>query len=323
MKKLHQTLVAGIGTGLASCVCATEKIVLQPEPWVPVQIEPASNDAPDFSGMPIDGRMLQSYDPSAANEGYLGFLSSDSAIALWILAAFALVAVLFALFVLVNGRAKLQDGFSGNLIDRWSIGDVAVHWFAAIPGLFLILTGLFIGSGWMWLEPMMAPHTWTVFIKGCVMIHNAFGIPFAVALVILILKYMPRQIPASYDWAWFRCLGGYINNGKNQHPDAGFANAGEKAYYWCVTVFGLILTVTGLLMMWPDSLGITRNAILLSLVLHIVSSVVLIAFTVVHVYMGAVMSEGGIENMLSGKCDENWARQNHNLWFAKQSLTAK
>lgn len=90
-----------------------------------------------------------------------------------------------------------------------------------------------------------------------------------------------------------------------------------------MTVFGLILTVTGLLMMWPDSLGITRNAILLSLVLHIVSSVVLIAFTVVHVYMGAVMSEGGIENMLSGKCDENWARQNHNLWFAKQSLTAK
>ena len=34
-------------------------------------------------------------------------------------------------------------------------------------------------------------------------------------------------------------------------------------------------------------------------------------------YMGAVMSEGGMENMLSGKCDENWAKQNHNLWYAK------
>ena len=24
-----------------------------------------------------------------------------------------------------------------------------------------------------------------------------------------------------------------------------------------------------------------------------------------------------MENMLSGKCDENWAKQNHNLWYAK------
>ena len=105
-----------------------------------------------------------------------------------------------------------------------------------------------------------------------------------------------------------------------KHPDAGFANAGEKAFFWCFTIFGLILMVTGLMMLYPETFGDpSKNSLQLALILHIVSAIILSAFSVVHIYMGAVMSEGGMENMLSGKCDENWARQNHNLWYAKVS----
>ena len=212
----------------------------------------------------------------------------------FIFASVVLVALLFAVFVLINGRARLADGFSGRLISRWSPLDVALHWIAAVPCVLLILTGLVIGAGRFWLEPLMTPEHFTSFVNGSVMVHNFVAFPFIAAAVIMMVKWAARQMPESCDLKWFACLGGYINTGKPHHPDAGFANAGEKAFFWCFVVFGLAMIVTGLMML----LG---------------------AFSVVHIYMGAVMSEGGIENMLSGKCDENWAKQNHNLWYAKIS----
>lgn len=95
---------------------------------------------------------------------------------------------------------------------------------------------------------------------------------------------------------------------------------GEKAYFWTVFIFGLALIVTGLMMLYPDLFGgVDKNGALLALIIHIISAVVLGAFTVIHIFMGAVMSEGGMQNMINGKCDENWAKQNHNLWYAKVS----
>ena len=133
-------------------------------------------------------------------------------------------------------------------------------------------------------------------------------------------SHSSHQMPEKGDAAWFAKLGGYINLGKTkaEHPAAGFANAGEKAFFWTFVVFGLCLIVTGLMMLYPAAFGgVSKNSALLALIIHIVSAIVLSAFSVVHIYMGAVMSEGGIENMLSGKCDENWAIQNHSLWYEK------
>ena len=80
------------------------------------------------------------------------------------------------------------------------------------------------------------------------------------------------------------------------------------------------MIVPGLMMLYPELFGgMSKDGANLALIIHIISAVILGAFSVVHIYMGAVMSEGGIENMLSGKCDENWAKQNHNLWYAKIS----
>ncbi len=59
----------------------------------------------------------------------------------------------------------------------------------------------------------------------------------------------------------------------------------------------------------------TKDGANLALILHLVSAFVLGAFTIVHIYMATVISEGGMECMLSGKCDENWAKQHHNLWY--------
>lgn len=317
MKKL--ALFSSLSAFSGAALSAGETATHQPEFWLEVQEHVVNNDIPQLLGYASDPRFAQTYAPDGVSEGYLSFLHSTAGIANFIFLSVVLVAVLFAVFVLINGRAKLEHGFSGKLIDRWSPFDVFAHWLAAVPCLILILTGLVIGAGRTWLQDLMSPSHFASFVDGSVMFHNFFAFPFIVGAVIIMIKWASRQIPEAGDGKWFACLGGYINiGGKTKHPDAGFANAGEKAFFWTFFVFGLALIVTGLMMLYPSVFGgLEKNSLLLALIVHIISAVILGAFTVVHVFMGAVMSEGGMQNMINGKCDENWAKQNHNLWFAK------
>lgn len=316
MNKFLLSLVSVI----SSTAFAQETAVKQPEFWSPVVEHQIQRDIPQYLGYTDNaGLLMSTYDPNSVSSGYLGFLQSAEMISNLIFASIIAVAVLFAVFVLINGRAKLSDGFSGKLIQRWSVGDVVLHWCAAVPCIILILSGFVIGAGKVWLAPMMTPAHFHSLVYASVLFHNIFAIPFIIAAVILMVKWSRNQLPESGDGKWFLALGGYINlGGKPKHPDAGFANAGEKAFFWTFTIFGLALVVTGLLLLFPGLFGtLSKNGALLALIIYICSAIILGAFSVVHIYMGAVMSEGGMENMLSGKCDENWAKQNHNLWYAK------
>jgi formate dehydrogenase subunit gamma len=40
-----------------------------------------------------------------------------------------------------------------------------------------------------------------------------------------------------------------------------------------------------------------------------------------HISMAVLLVEGGFESMQTGYCDENWAKQHHNLWY--QEITEK
>jgi len=131
-----------------------------------------------------------------------------------------------------------------------------------------------------------------------------------------VVKWMPLQTFKMYDLKWFLVVGGYINFGpfKGKHPDSGFANAGEKMWFWTLTFFGLFISVSGIMLVLP-ALDLPREASMAALLIHGISAIILIAFTIVHIWMATVLSEGGMECMKSGYCDENWAVQHHNLWY--------
>ncbi len=224
--------------------------------------------------------------------------------------------VLLALFVAINGKAKLSQGFSGKKVDRWSGMDVLVHWVGAIACLLLIITGLIMVAGRFWLEPNMGASHWTGFIGTSVALHDLMAFPFILGWAVMVVKWAGKQLPEACDIGWLKVVGGYLNFGpfKGKHPDAGFGNAGEKLWFWCFALFGALMVGSGLVLMFP-SLVATKDCANLALILHLVSAFVLGAFTIVHIYMATVISEGGMECMLSGKCDENWAKQHHNLWY--------
>ena len=222
----------------------------------------------------------------------------------------------FVLFYLVNGPSKLHDGFSGKLVFRWSKADLIIHWVVAISCLILIFTGLNIMLGKHVLQPYVSGDIWAALIYGSKTIHDWVGPLFIASWAVLVVKWMPDQLFKSYDLKWFMLVGGYINFGpfKGKHPDSGFANAGEKMWFWTLAIFGLFISISGIMMVLPN-LDLPREASMAALLVHGVSATLIIAFTIVHIWMATVLSEGGMECMKSGYCDENWAMQHHNVWY--------
>ncbi len=232
------------------------------------------------------------------------------------LALFGMIAV-FAAFIAVNGISKLHDGFSGKLVYRWSKADVAIHWLGAIPCLLLILTGLTLLAGRLIIEPYLGQQAFASMAAIAKPVHDYMAIPFMLGWLLMTVKWAKNQIPARYDLDWFLVVGGYINFGpfKGKHPDAGFANAGEKVWFWTFALCGAIIAASGVILLFPEYVEPSRNLSLLALIVHASAAIIVTAFSIVHIFMATVMSEGGMECMVSGYCDENWAKQHHNVWY--------
>ncbi|MCL1147541.1 formate dehydrogenase subunit gamma [Shewanella marinintestina] len=299
-----------------STAAMAEEASLQPQQWQPIKVEAIAGDIPELRGMPTQAQLqLPTAIPEDANETVLGYLGATDTIAFLVYASLFAVIGLFIIFIIVNGISRLDEGFSGKLIKRWSGLSISVHWLGAIACMLLILTGLVLAGGRLYFEPSMNQSGWASLVGLSSGLHELMAFPFILGYVLMILMWAPKQIPASYDIKWFAVLGGYLNTGKKHHPDAGFANAGEKLWFWVFALFGGLMVVSGLTMMFPETFVVTKNTANTMLLVHIISTVIISAFSVVHIFMATVMSEGGMSNMTSGYCDENWAKQHHNLWF--------
>ena len=298
-----------------STAALADEATLQPQQWQPIKVEAIAGDIPELRGMATEPQLqMPASIPEDANETVLGYLGATDTIAFLVYASLFAVIALFIIFIIVNGISRLDEGFSGKLIKRWSGLSISVHWLGAIACMLLILTGLVLAGGRLYFEPSMNQSGWASLVGLSSGLHELMAFPFILGYVLMILMWAPKQIPASYDVKWFAVLGGYLNTGKKHHPDAGFANAGEKLWFWVFALFGGLMIVSGLTMMFPETFVVTKNTANTMLLVHIISTVIVTAFSVVHIFMATVMSEGGMSNMTSGYCDENWAKQHHNLW---------
>ena len=53
----------------------------------------------------------------------------------------------------------------------------------------------------------------------------------------------------------------------------------------------------------------------LSNLTHMVSALILICGFIFHIYIGLFGMEGALEGMVTGKVDETWAKEHHDLWY--------
>lgn len=232
----------------------------------------------------------------------------------WLMAGVLLVA---GLLHMINGPQRLKNGFSGQMIERWTRFERIMHWYVAILFIILAVTGLSLLYGRSALIPVFGKDGFAAYAEVAKALHNYLGPFFAVGTILMGVRWFRDNLPIKADWEWAKTAGGMWGEGR---PPAGKANAGEKLMYWQFVVTGLALVVTGFVLDFP-TFGQTREVMQWSQVIHAVAAIIAIVTAFGHMYMALIGVEGALEGMVNGRVDINWAEQHHDLWY--QELLGK
>lgn len=226
--------------------------------------------------------------------------------------AYVLLAViaLIILFYLVRGSIKVTSGPSGKKLMRYTLSERTIHWFMATVFIILGLTGLIILYGRSTLIPMVGNETFSPLASFSKVSHDLIGPLFALALILMFLKYLKKNYFAKGDLSWLLKGGGLIGKG---HPRAGFFNTGEKMVFWLLITVGLVITVSGFILLFAN-FGQGREIMELSHLVHGIAVLGLIAVILGHIYLGSIGYQGAYEGMSTGYCDLNWAKEHHIGW---------
>ena len=219
---------------------------------------------------------------------------------------------ILVLFRLLRGRIMIRSGRSGKTIPRFSMSHRIAHWYLAASFIIMAITGLIILLGRPHLVPLIGKDANAVLVSASLQGHNLFGPVFILALVILTFRFMKGNFFQWADFKWILKGGGLIGG----HASSNHYNFGEKTWYWIVVIVGLIMSVTGLLLLFP---WVTPTLAWhqLATIAHAGGAILLICIALGHAYIGSIGMEGSIDSMLRGEVDENWAKEHHDLWYEK------
>jgi formate dehydrogenase subunit gamma len=149
-------------------------------------------------------------------------------------------------------------------------------------------------------------------------VHDYCGPAFAISLVFLFIYYVKDNLYKLRDIQWFVKGGGMLGI----HAHAGKFNGGEKTWFWLAILLGAVVVASGLVLDFPI-FGLDRETMELSLVVHGIVAIVLFGISFGHIYLGTFGLEGALETMVSGYCDENWAKEHHDDWYEEVKDTAE
>ncbi|WP_137700711.1 formate dehydrogenase subunit gamma [Marimonas lutisalis] len=233
-------------------------------------------------------------------------------------AGWILVTVLgvIALFGIVRGRIKIRGGRSGKYIPRFSMAHRIAHWFLASSFILMAISGLVILLGRTVLVPIIGKEANAVLTSAMLQGHNLFGPVFILSLLIVIFKFMKGNFFQWADAKWIIKGGGLLGG----HASSHHYNFGEKTWYWIVVIVGLIMSATGMLLLFPWVTEVLAWH-QLSTVLHAGGAILMISIAMGHAYIGSIGMEGSLDSMLRGEVDENWAKEHHDLWY--EEVTGK
>ena len=220
------------------------------------------------------------------------------------------VCLLILVFYLLRGKVGVEGGLSGRMVHRFTDYERILHWCLAIVFLFLALTGLALLLGRTLLIPLLGHELFSLIASASKEGHNLFGPIFLVSLLLMLVSFARRNIYEKGDLTWLLKGGGFIGKG---HVSGGFFNMGEKSWYWMVILVGLAISISGMILLFPN-FGQGRVIMALSHVVHVFGAILLIAVSIGHMYMGSIGTEGSAEGMISGYVDINWAEAHHDRW---------
>jgi formate dehydrogenase subunit gamma len=232
----------------------------------------------------------------------------------WIgaIAIIGTLAVLAAAYFFV-GRLRIAAGRSGRKILRFKPFERLAHWLTAISFVVLGITGLNITFGKAMLLPLIGPDAFSAFSQYAKYTHNFVSFAFVLGLAVIVAIFIKDNIPDKTDLEWFKQGGGFV---KSKHAPARRFNAGEKLVFWGALGAGVLVAVSGYLLLFPFYVT-NIFGMQIAQGLHAVIAMLFIALILGHIYIGTLGMEGAFEAMWTGEVDYNWAKEHHDLWLAK------
>jgi formate dehydrogenase subunit gamma len=236
----------------------------------------------------------------------------------WV-AGILVVGILAALllFYLLRGRIALEDRQTSIKILRFNVFERLTHWMTATAFIVLAITGLNYVFGKRLLFPLIGADAFATWSQWAKFAHTTMAWAFMLGLLFMIFAWIRDNIPDRYDWRWLREFGGFLSG---RHPPARRFNAGQKMIYWSVILFGLTLSATGIIMLFPFwTLDI--NGMQWAQYIHAFAGAILTAVIIAHIYIGSLGMEGAYNAMGTGEVDLAWARAHHSLWADEQEAS--
>jgi len=223
--------------------------------------------------------------------------------------------VVLVLFYLIRGMVRLEAGRSGRVLVRFSAFERLVHWMTAACFIILAVSGLNISFGKALLLPTIGADAFTTWSQWAKYAHNYLSFPFTLGVVLILLMWLPWNIPNKVDVEWLKEGGGIVGH---RHPPAYRFNAGQKAVYWVQVLGGGAMVASGYLLMFPfyatDIAGMQVAEIV-----HGIVAMLFVAIMLAHIYIGTIGMEGAFEGMWDGTVDVNWAKEHHSLWLEQEA----
>jgi formate dehydrogenase subunit gamma len=206
------------------------------------------------------------------------------------------------------------------MIERFTVAERWAHWVMGISFCVLGISGLIILFGKFVVLPVIGYTLFAWLTALAKNLHNFVAPLFIVSLLVFIIMYAKDNLPEKGDATW-------LANGwkffRGMHLPSGRFNAGEKLWFWVgVVVLCLIVSVTGLILLFPN-FDQVRSTMQLANIIHAIASVLVIGFGLGHIYMGSIGVEGAYRNMADGVTDEVWAREHHELWYNEVKRSAR
>src|SRR5947208_10469949 len=157
------------------------------------------------------------------------------------------LAALAASYFLV-GRLRISAGRSGRKVPRLKAVERFAHWLTAASFVVLGLTGLNITFGKHLLLPLIGYDAFSLVSEAAKYVHNFTSFAFMVGLALIVAMFIRDNIPDRTDIEWFKQGGGFI---KSKHAPARRFNAGEKLVFWGALGAGILVSISGLLLLFP------------------------------------------------------------------------
>jgi len=241
--------------------------------------------------------------------------------------------VVLLVFFLIRGRIRIDAGFSGRLVERFTNVERFAHWVTASSFVLLGLTGLNMLYGRYVIKPLIGGEAFSTLTLWGKYAHDFMGFAFIFGILMILILWVRDNIPDRYDVVWLAQGGGLFSRGT--HPPARKFNAGQKIIFWLVVLAGGSLSYTGLGLLFPftfEPFAGTFAALNLfgfdlptrltpmdemhyTQMWHSILALVMIAVILAHIYIGWLGMEGAYDAMGTGFVDENWARQHHPIWM--------